>query len=385
MRRYGGWSVHESLIRGRVGCVLVVSSSVWDGMCLAIIRCINQHRSPISRMSIRDPDQPAMSPLRPPLQRHSISQDPGSCLFIPKNRGARPQLRRPSTIIPQIPTPGSSSRQIESGETQIATSSSVTLDDLSISTLHLADLGCVSSSLHSANDPASVARQASRGASEPETSIESAADVKKRIFQEDESRRHRQHLPSRTDLSKPQMSPARTTGSRIGAPLNTATSLELQSMHFRATEKQVMQRQLLRQLEGMTGLGQRLGGWLSPTELPPSDDEDRQGGSPAKSPAMDSSGNHVADHKFFPTSLSRRHSTLQNREDDGYGDETDPDEPHPAFAQDHSETHEEASSTAQDDSGLVDVSDEDDDTDCMNNAEDWSGEEGGNEADFDSN
>ncbi|CAO1618505.1 unnamed protein product [Jaminaea pallidilutea] len=54
---------------------------------------------------------------------------------------------------------------------------------------------------------------------------------------------------------------SRTRSSRIGAPLSTALSLSLQSSHFKSQGDIVRQRQALKALEQMTGLGQRLGEW----------------------------------------------------------------------------------------------------------------------------
>lgn len=49
--------------------------------------------------------------------------------------------------------------------------------------------------------------------------------------------------------------------------MSTALSLSLQSTHFAQQQDANRQREVLRVLEGMTGLGKRLGGWVPPTVM----------------------------------------------------------------------------------------------------------------------
>ncbi|PWN29833.1 hypothetical protein BDZ90DRAFT_230670 [Jaminaea rosea] len=97
---------------------------------------------------------------------------------------------------------------------------------------------------------------------------ESTADVKRRLFGLSEGGGLAANS-NPTSISPPLVlstSPAKALGtsppSRIGGPMSTALSLSLQSSHFAQQRDAVRQREVMRELEGMTGLGRRLGGWV---------------------------------------------------------------------------------------------------------------------------
>lgn len=126
---------------------------------------------------------------------------------------------------------------------------------------------------------------------------ESTADVKRRLFacEGNGSTDHTTKgalsptslsptLPSYPFSSSSSSPPklASSPPSRIGGPMSTALSLSLQSTHFAQQQDANRQREVLRVLEGMTGLGKRLGGWVPPTVMeepphpPPRGNEDEE-------------------------------------------------------------------------------------------------------------
>ncbi|CAO1620392.1 unnamed protein product [Parajaminaea phylloscopi] len=100
---------------------------------------------------------------------------------------------------------------------------------------------------------------------------ETGAEVKRRLFGQEHFGGLSETIAS--PLSSTSRAPAacvyRASGSRIGGPLSTRLSLGLQTLNHRQEQERNAQRELLKGLESLTGLGPRLGGWLpDPVPMP---------------------------------------------------------------------------------------------------------------------